>query len=291
MKRWLLVLLLPCFAAFAEPIQLEHEDLKLNAKLVKAQDSWTEGPVVLMTHGTLAHGEMEIMSGLQSMLKESGVSSLSITLSLGQDNRKGMYDCASKHDYAHSDAITEIGLWANWLKGQGVGRFALLGHSRGGNQTAWYASEKPDDAVSTVFLIAPATWTEEKAPKSYAKRYGTELAPLLEKATAMVESGKGGEFLSDVGFIYCEKATVSARAFVAEYRPDSRRHSPVLLLTIQAPVVVFAGSEDTVVEGLAEEVEMIADGERLRLEMIDGADHFFRDLYSQDIVDIIADSL
>jgi alpha/beta superfamily hydrolase len=60
---------------------------------------------------------------------------------------------------------------------------------------------------------------------------------------------------------------------------------------ISVPVVVFAGTEDTVVKGLAENMESLADGEHIRLEVADGADHFFRDLYSEDIADLIAEEM
>ena len=45
------------------------------------------------------------------------------------------------------------------------------------------------------------------------------------------------------------------------------------------------------VAGLAEKVEPIADGEKIRMEVLEGADHFFRDLYSEDIADMVAESL
>ncbi len=54
---------------FAERVQISHDDLTLNANLVKVDGNWPAGPVVLMTHGTLAHGNMEIMAGLQSMFR------------------------------------------------------------------------------------------------------------------------------------------------------------------------------------------------------------------------------
>jgi alpha/beta superfamily hydrolase len=56
-------------------------------------------------------------------------------------------------------------------------------------------------------------------------------------------------------------------------------------------VLVIAGTEDTAVRGLPEKVEPLADGERIQLLVIDGADHFFRDLYSEDIADTVAELL
>jgi len=46
-----------------------------------------------------------------------------------------------------------------------------------------------------------------------------------------------------------------------------------------------------VIEGLIGKVEPLADGEHVTLVVIDGADHFFRDLYAEDIADNIAETL
>ena len=76
-----LLLTLP-LQAVAEKVTLEHDGLTLNASLEKS-GNWPEGPLVLMTHGTLAHSGMEIMATLQELFAENDISSLAINLSLG----------------------------------------------------------------------------------------------------------------------------------------------------------------------------------------------------------------
>jgi alpha/beta superfamily hydrolase len=95
--------------------------------------------------------------------------------------------------------------------------------------------------------------------------------------------------MKSVDFIYCEDTQATAEALVSYYAPDPRLDSATLIPRIRVPVIVFAGSEDTVVAGLIEKLEPLADGERIRLEVADGADHFFRDLYSEDIADVMAE--
>jgi len=276
----------------AEQVTLSHQDLTLNAELKAVGEDWTSGPVVLMTHGTLAHNGMEIMRGLQTMLADRGVSSLAINLSLGLDKRpSAMYDCPTPHTHKHTDALDEIGAWLGWLKQKGVKQVALLGHSRGGNQTAWFAAERPDPAVSRLFLIAPSVWSEESDAMDYEKRYGSSPAPMLKQARDLVAAGKPGEIMSPVNFLYCEQTGAGAAAIVSYYAPDPRLDTSHLVPDIQVPVTLFAGSEDKVVEGLIEKMQPLADGERIQLEVIDGADHFFRDLYSEDIADVIAETL
>ena len=73
-----------------------------------------------MTHGALAHNGMEIIATLQGLFTEADISSLAINLSLGLDDRHGMYDCATPHTHKHSDALNEIDVWLDWLETQGA---------------------------------------------------------------------------------------------------------------------------------------------------------------------------
>lgn len=275
--------------AVADPVSTVADGLTLNANL-ETTENWPEGPVVVLTHGTLAHSGMEIMKSLQTMLADRGLGSLAINLSLGIDDRQpAMYDCATPHMHKHLDAVGEISTWVEWLKGQGVERIVLLGHSRGGNQAARYAAAQPDAVVSDLVLIAPSTWDEGYPEKDYAQRYGTSLQPVLAQAQSLVESGRGEALIGPIGFIYCENAQASAEAVVSYYTPDPDMDTPRLLSRLGMPVVVFAGSEDTVVAGLIDKTEPLADGEKVELVVLDGADHFFRDLYAEDIADAIVE--
>ena len=278
-------LLMLCTAQ-AEEVKIRLGDLTLNAQLQKAGQNWPKGPVMLITHGTLAHNAMEIVATLQTLFAERGVSSLAINLSLGLDDRHGMYPCKTPHRHKHTDALNEIGAWLDWLKGQGVEQVVLLGHSRGGNQSAWFAAERAAPQVSRVVLIAPATWNADRQVAQYSERYGKPLAPIRAEAENMVAKAAGGQLIEGVDFIYCQDTSATAEAFADYYAREPRMDTPYLLPKIEQPVLVFVGSEDQVVRGLEEAVTPLADGSRIRLEVIDGADHFFRDLYAEDLADI-----
>lgn len=290
-SRWLKLVFASALAllaaghAGAEEIKVDHAGLTLNANLSPAQDTWQGGTVFLITHGTLAHNGMEIITTLQGLLAEQGITSLAPTLSLGLDDRHGMYDCAVPHTHKHTDALDEIGVWLDWLKTQGVKNVVLVGHSRGGNQTAWFAAERMDPVVNGVLLIAPATWSEAYALSDYQKRFKTELGPVLKRAEDLVKAGKGSVWMEKTGFIYCPDAKVQAQAFVSYHAPELRLDTPGLLGKIDVPVLIIAGTEDDVVPDVADKIEPVADGTRVRLEVIDGADHFFRDLYADEIVE------
>ena len=268
----------------AKEVTLNHQGLTLNANLEKV-DNWPTGTVVLMTHGTLAHNKMEIMTTIQELLSDQDVSSLAINLSLGLDNRHEFYDCATAHNHKHTDALDEIGVWLSWLKRNGVKQVVLLGHSRGGNQTAWFAVERDNELIKKVVLIAPQTWSMEYATKNYKKQYEKDLGPLLNKAQSLVQAGKGSTQLRNIDFIYCKDTTATANAFVSYYNNNPNMDTPYLMPKIKKPLLVIAATEDKVVKNLGNITQPLSDKHGFQLNVIEGADHSFRDLYADEVVE------
>ena len=271
----------------AEPVQLSYKDIKLNGELTVPDDGSLGDGVVLITHGTLAHNGMETIVILREALAERGIASLAINLGFGVDNRTGFYDCAAGvNRHRHEDALDEIGAWMGWLKGQGAGRIALMGHSRGGAQTAWFAAERDDPALRAVLLLAPAAMDPYASAASYKRRFGKDLPILLKKAEGLAPDA----LLEGVSFLQCENATVTAASFISYYADEPRRNTLGLLPKIGKPTLVIAGSEDTVVTGLKGFVEPLT-GDNLRLMEVDGADHFFLDLCMEDVADAVDEFL
>ena len=268
-------------------VQIPFQQLKLNANLEIAQGKSLADGVFLMMHGTLAHGELEILQSLQSQLKERGYNSLSMTLSLGLSDRKGIYDCSIPHTHKHEDALNEIDAWKTWLKKEGANKIYLLGHSRGGNQIAWFAAERADPSVPKVILIAPMTWSKERADQYYQRAYKKDISPIIAEAEKMVMEGNSKSWMEHVDFVYCRDAKVQAASFVSYHGNEPRLNTSFHLPEIKVPVLVFAGTEDSLVTNVIEETEPLADGKKITLIKIDGADHFFRDLYTDDIVEHI----
>ena len=285
-----LIAMVALFSVEAKEVTISHQGLILNGELMLAQEKPIEEGVLLLTHGTLAHNRMEIITGLQELLAESGVSTLAINLSLGVDNRHGSYDCTVPHRHHHTDAVDEMVAWIDWLEQQGVKQIDVMGHSRGGNQVAWLMAEKDRSTLRKGVLLAPATWSEEKMNSGYKKRYNEALNGLYAKAEAQVAAGQGESLMEHTGFIYCADASATASAFVSYYGSDIRRHTPNLLKRIGKPVLVVAGSEDSVVGPLALDVEPLS-GEQIQFILIDGADHFFLDLYLEEVAEEVVEWL
>ncbi len=271
-------------AQAADRVELEHEDMTLIGHMETAPGSSVEDGVVLMVHGTLAHGQMEIMSGMQELLRDAGYNSLAVNLSLGQDAREGMYDCDSTHRHKHEDAVDEMTAWVGWLKGEGAERLAVLGHSRGGNQVARYLAEQADPMVEKAVLLAPQTWSEGYSAKDYKANYDTELAPLLEKAEALVEQGKGDEII-EMDFIYCPDTRAEAASVVSYYRDDPRMNTPTVLGEVSVPTLVIVAGADTTVTDLEEKMAERVEDDHVQMTVVPGSDHMFRDLFLYDAAD------
>mgnify|MGYP000353770108 CR=1 FL=1 len=271
--------------ANAQEIKVLHNGITLNANLQQVDEQPLQGNVVLFTHGTLAHNGMEIIQTLQELLADEEIPSLALNLSLGLDDRHGMYDCTTPHNHKHTDALDEIEVWRNWLVENGADTVILAGHSRGGNQTAWYANNNADKAKAQI-LIAPATWSPAIAAKGYKSRYQQELQPLLAKADRSNEE----QWLKDTDFIYCENTQVTASSFTSYYKPDPRFDTPTLLKKTSIPSLVIIGSEDNTVSDLNEKMPDVSN-DKVQSVTIEGADHYFRDLYADEVIEHITEFL
>lgn len=273
----------------AERVELEKDGLTHIAHLEMAPDKSLEDGVILMLHGTMAHGRMEIMEALQDLMAERGYNSLSINLSLGIDAREGMMDCADTHVHRHEDALEELDAWMGWLKGQGAGKVALMAHSRGAAQMAWYVAEHKPQGVEQMVLVAPATSDHGETARAYEARYGVPLAQVYARAVELTGKGQPDALLEGIGFLYCEGATASAAAVASYYADNPGFDTPTLLPGLSQQVLVIAGSEDTTVADLPERMAKLEGQAHLHYAVVDGADHFFRDFFADDVADLAAD--
>lgn len=271
--------------AHANEVTLPYKGITLNANLELAAGKTAADGVILITHAGLANRSMELYVYLQKLFKQHGYNTLAINLSLGLDNRHGMYDCKVTHRHRYTDAADEIGAWVDWLQKQGAKRVVLLGHSRGGAETALYAAERDNPLVKAVVLLAPDT-RETNDATAYLRRYKKPLAPVLKKAEKLVKEGKGNTVLEHVDFLYCPDTSATADTFVSYYGPDPRLDTAYLIPKIRKPtLVVLAGDDEVVVND--KKFMPLANGKRVQIKVIDGAGHFFRDLNADDAADAI----
>jgi pimeloyl-ACP methyl ester carboxylesterase len=283
-----LLVLFAAASAQAEEVKTRHRGITLNGNLELADGKALDDGVILIVHGLLAHNRMELITALQRGFKGRGLSTLAINLALGVDDRHGMFDCGRLHAHRPADALDEIDAWVGWLKTQGATDIILLGHSQGGAQVARYAVERREPAIGSVVLLAPATFDPERVAAAYEQRFGAPLAPLLARAEELLRSGRGETPIDQIGFLNCTNATATASSVVGWYAPSPRRNTPTLLPRMKQRALVVAAGADEVVPDLTLQLGTLGTLRTLTVDVIDGADHFFRDLYAEDAVDTIA---
>lgn len=274
-------------AARADEVVTEHQGLDVlgNLEIAPGKSLKADG-VVLLVHDTLAHHRMEVMSAQQDLLKERGINSLAITLSLGLDKRRGMYDCAIEQDHRHDDALDEIDTWVAWLKEKGASNITLGGHGRGAAQAALYAERKNDKVIKRLVLIAPLAQTFDSAEAEYQTRYRRPLRDVLGQAEKFASQGAADELLEGAAFLECPAPKVTAGAFSDYYSASPRFFTPNLMAGLKAPALVVIGDQDRPAAEIMAAMES-QPSKNATLQIIPGADHFFSDLFADQLADRI----
>ncbi len=286
-KLLAVITVLASASAYAQEVTLPYKGLTLNANLELAVGKQLSDGVILITHGGLAHREMELIVYLQKTFKERGYNTLAMNLSLGINNRHGMYDCAVTHRHTNEDAADEIGVWLHWLNQQGAGRIVLFAHSRGGAQAALYLAQHENPVVKAVVLMAPATHENTDAA-DYLKRSRQALAPAQLLAQQLIKSGKRETVMRHVGLMNCTDTSATAKSFNSYYGINARVDTPSLIPNIKPPLLVIVAGSDEVVVGLDKKIASLADGKQVQMKVIEGSDHTFRDLSADDAVDAVS---
>jgi pimeloyl-ACP methyl ester carboxylesterase len=266
----ILLALVPGVAA-AEPVQIKPSLTRLNGNLELPPGKTASDGVVVLLHGTLSWYGQETIAALQKNLKAHGIGSLAITLSLGVDDRQRTRRCDITHDYAQAGARREVGLWLEWLKGQQAKYVDLLGFSRGGAQVAAMAPELT--GVRKVVLLAPAFATAFEQAATYQRAFGHPLQPEIDEAR------KNPLQKRTVDFLTCKQAPVLNATFLDGYA----ELPPRLAARIGKPTLVIVAGKDEIVPDLAKKLPS-----DVKPVVIDGANHFFLDIYGEEAADVIA---
>ena len=271
-----LLLLLAAGVATATEVTRKFNGLTLNANLEMADGAAFGDGMVILVHGYGAHNRMEIIHEAQRALRDNGRSSLAINLSLSIDNRRGYFGCETPKRHLQSDGVLELGAWVEWLRERDVGDIAVLGHSRGANQAMVYAVERLDPEVTHLVMLAPGLGDE--LDEIYLERYGVTIDEVRDLAERRVAAGKGGELMMDIDTLECPRRAITADSFLSYYsRPNKFRQFRDYLPRSPVPVLVITGSVDERQPNIAKLITPYADGKRIRVSVIEGAGHFFRD--------------
>ncbi len=275
--------------ALAKEVTTSLNGLTLNGDLEMAEGKTLKDGVILFTHGTWMNKNYSTATMLKEFLPEAGLNVLTINLSLGVDNRhdESAMPCERTHTHKHTDAIPEIGAWVTWLKSQGVTNITLAGHSRGGNQTAWYAAlHNKEAAIKHIVLFAPQLWDEQTEIKHYQEKYHKDLTKELAKANALIKQGKATQVMPHTDLVYCKDSNVTAESFADYHQLNANMDTIHLLPNITKPVLIFAGTEDKVVKHLPEKIApLLKKQKNITVYIVEDSDHSFLDMSGEEAVE------
>ena len=254
---------------------------------------------VVLLHGTLAHNRMEIINTFATLISQDyGYPVLTPNLSLNDKERMGekiqtstkgyatLTACDIEHTHKYEDAALELGTWVEYLKQEGFEKILVSGHSRGGRQVSAFLAGNDEPSIIGGVLIASGLSRSERNIEKYKKDTGLDLTQLLTQFSKLSPD----EYVDVPKFIYCDKPRVTAGAFISEYEDNPAHSAPYNVQKIKnIPILVIGGSEDTVVPNIEADFEALSNQSNLSVQVIEGADHFFRDLYADDAAAIIVD--
>lgn len=277
------VSILSAINVLAKPISLSLDDLQVNAEIMEVSDK--SKPFFLILHGTLAWHGMELPSTIQQLLVEENYGSLAFTLSLGEDNRRGFFDCSHPIISGHHDAQMEIQLWLNHLNKNGYQNVILIGHSRGGSQLADFAANN-SDKIKASFLIAPLVWDKNKIHSSYQSASKISLVQQLENLKKQSD-----QTLSNQNILHCLNAEVTGEAFLSYYDELPEKNTPTLIKSISIPTKIYLGDNDPLTKNFLAQSSVISNNKMISTMVIEDADHFFRDFAVEEVVSDIIESV
>ncbi|MDA7748645.1 alpha/beta hydrolase [Gammaproteobacteria bacterium] len=298
MKNFLTIaLVLFSTYSLSGPVEIKHNSVSLNG--FYSSSSEKSKSIALILHGTRGHQNLELITSLRDSLLDNRVDSLTINLSYGINNRANDFlPCDIEHKHKQSNSRSEIKLWYEYVRKIGYEKIYLIGHSRGAWDIINFYENldlKNQDLINSIILIAPISETWESSIKKYKKQYDINIANLDRQRIEKLK----------INFLGCENATVYSDSFLDYYlisgdydsfdKIDGQFSAKGLnlhLLNTLGEVYIITASDDSIVPDTYKIVKNI-EGKRKNIELhqLDGADHFFRDLYFDDLMDLIIERI
>ncbi len=276
--------------AVAEPVQESFRGLILNGNLELAPQIKRSEDVILIVPG--GNHRMELVRTLQDLFKESGINSLAFTVSLMISDRKSGFICDETIRHTLNDKFSEIDFWLDWLRKRGFKSISILGHSQGGTTVALFSARGlPSDVLGTIILSPNHRSYGKLGIKRYQTRYKVQLSDVLARADKLIAAGKEDELMKETDFALCPAAEVTPRAFVDRYRLMNSHNWPEIWRNAEKPMLIIGGSADEIAPSIEDDATLATENSNIRLHIVEDAGHFFRDLFADEVVEVISEFL
>ena len=275
------------------PVEIMDKSILLNGYYSTTSEK--SDSIAIILHGTRGHQNLELISSLRESLLDNEIDSLTINLSYKTNNRiNDFLPCDIEHQHKQSDSQHEIRLWYEYILKKGYKKVYLIGHSRGGlDMINFYESLTSENKgfINTIFLLAPISDTWKSSVKRYKEDFNVDINNLLKTETHKLK----------IHFLGCDEAVVYRDSFLDYYllgdddsffdSISTKKASKSLnlhLINTSGKVYVLIASEDNIAKNTHLIVKPISERKKnVELKVIDGADHFFRDFYFDDLLEIV----
>ena len=183
------------------------------------------------------------------------------------------------------DCVLDIEGIVNWVKERGYNHIVLEGHSYGCNKAVYYYTQKQDESVKMMVLLAPCD-----IPKEVENYTGKDYKTCIRKAKELIENGKEEELID---FCVFANGKISAKTFYTDllynctcdfFRYREREEKSPILNQIEIPVFIPFGDKDECV--LTQPIEDVIyylqnNIKNCEVKVIKDADHAYTGKYDE----------
>ena len=183
------------------------------------------------------------------------------------------------------DCVLDIEGIVNWVKERGYNHIVLEGHSYGCNKAIYYYTQKQDESIKMIVLLAPCD-----IPKEVENYTGKDYQTYISKAKELIENGKEEELIDFCVFI---NGKISAKTFYTDllynctcdfFRYREREGKSPILNQIEIPVFIPFGDKDECVltQPIGDVIYYLQNNlKNCEIKVIKDADHAYTGKYDE----------
>jgi pimeloyl-ACP methyl ester carboxylesterase len=178
------------------------------------------------------------------------------------------------------DCRHDVAAWVNFLQTRGHDRIVLIGHSLGAVKAVYAQAHEKLPNVAAVVAVSPPRLSYS-AFMSAAD--STPFWESMRTAEELVQTGRGEDLFTSK---YPFPLLITAASYIDKYGPAERYNILNFAGDVNCPALFVYGSKELAsggmpFEGMPEALAALPGGERRRVEVVEGADHFYAGVASE----------